>query len=306
MFESITNYLLGSNEPTKQTTEPIKHITFSGGGAKGAVYGGVYKILKKFGIIDKAEDIAGTSAGAITAAFVATGISAEEFEDLSNKTNFKDLLGKGFVGLPIVNDAIPLYELVRTTIATNIQDFLTEFLQNDFVIDDIKGQLLPEVIKAKSSLEEVLRKKIDDREKYIAAVEEDEFLVIDASELYNIDTEITALLQQQVKYINQLSNIELLEENLQALLQKCTTAGDITFGDLALLRTIAPEKFKNLMITATNYQNGDLTIFSSENTPDVEIALACKASAAIPGVFQGVQINGVWYYDGGCRDNVPI
>lgn len=41
---------------------------------------------------------------------------------------------------------------------------------------------------------------------------------------------------------------------------------------------IDPEKFKDLYITAVNKGTGELEIFNADNTPDIEIALACRAS----------------------------
>jgi len=69
---------------------------------------------------------------------------------------------------------------------------------------------------------------------------------------------------------------------------------------------VDPIKFKDLVITATNRETGELTIFDARKTPDIEIALACRASASIPLVFEPVTINGVQYVDGGYRDNIPL
>ncbi|MCZ6903652.1 MAG: patatin-like phospholipase family protein [Rickettsia endosymbiont of Ixodes persulcatus] len=64
-------------------------------------------------------------------------------------------------------------------------------------------------------------------------------------------------------------------------------------------------KYKDLVITATQQDTGKLTIFNSFDTPNVEIALACRASASIPLVFEPVEINGKKYVDGGYLDNIP-
>jgi NTE family protein len=60
------------------------------------------------------------------------------------------------------------------------------------------------------------------------------------------------------------------------------------------------------LVTATNDKTLDLKIFSAKETPDVEIALACKASASIPLAFEITEIDGQKYVDGGYRDNIPI
>lgn len=64
-------------------------------------------------------------------------------------------------------------------------------------------------------------------------------------------------------------------------------------------------QYKDLVITATQQETSELTIFSSVDTPNVEIALACRASASIPIVFEPVEIDGKKYVDGGYRDNIP-
>lgn len=83
----------------------------------------------------------------------------------------------------------------------------------------------------------------------------------------------------------------------------------ITFADLALLQKHFPTEFKLLTVSAVSFPTGELQIFNSELTPDVEIALACRASASIPILLSPVEIeiNGVKqrFVDGGLYDNLP-
>ena len=53
----------------------------------------------------------------------------------------------------------------------------------------------------------------------------------------------------------------------------------ITFSELALLNRLDPVNFKKLSINAVQYPNGELQIFDCDSTPDVEVALAARASA---------------------------
>ena len=55
--------------------QPFKCAVFSGGGAKGNIYSGVHESLSDSGVLEGLEAVAGSSAGAITAAVIATGIS---------------------------------------------------------------------------------------------------------------------------------------------------------------------------------------------------------------------------------------
>ncbi len=82
-----------------------------------------------------------------------------------------------------------------------------------------------------------------------------------------------------------------------------------TFGDLAILNRLFPAKFKQLVIPAVKFPNGELQIFNKDLTADVEIALACRASASIPVILEPVEIEvgGIKqkYVDGGLYDNLP-
>lgn len=51
----------------------IHHLVFEGGGIKGSAYAGCIAALDKLGLYAPVRQIAGTSAGAITASLLATG-----------------------------------------------------------------------------------------------------------------------------------------------------------------------------------------------------------------------------------------
>lgn len=211
---------------------PIEYIAFSGGGAKGTIYSGAYAAAKESGIFDGVKAVAGSSAGAITAALAALGTSPKKFEEISKNTNLQSLLGKkGFsAGIVQLNkDGKPLYDLLESTIKENIGNFLQR----------------SDIINVK-----------DDK----------------------------ALDELRERYQNQ---------------------GKIYFKDIALLRQYDPAQYKDLVVTAVQKDTGELTIFNSFDTPNVEIALACRASASIPLVFEPVEIDGKLYVDGGYRDNIP-
>lgn len=60
----------------------IKNLVFEGGGVKGIAYSGALNVLAEKNILDEIEKVAGTSAGAITAALVALRYSAAEIEKI--------------------------------------------------------------------------------------------------------------------------------------------------------------------------------------------------------------------------------
>jgi NTE family protein len=126
--------------------------------------------------------------------------------------------------------------------------------------------------------------------------------------------------QKQAGIINQIANGN--DKEFEDLRKRCTEKGPIYFKDIAILNAFDPIRFKNLAVTAVKKHNGEPYTFSAAHTPNVEIALACRASASIPGVFAPVKIqipeivkdqhgldknteSRYEFVDGGYRDNIP-
>ncbi|KTD06047.1 putative esterase with patatin domain protein [Legionella gratiana] len=116
----------------------------------------------------------------------------------------------------------------------------------------------------------------------------------------NLVIEIKRLIKQKKTCPDDLN--DLIDE-----LKK--TEPKITFSHLKILNEHFPETFKKLSLNAVSFPDGAMQIFSSETTPDVEIALACRASASIPVVLEPVtiEIDSVErkFVDGGLYDNLP-
>ena len=102
--------------------EPFKCAAFSGGGAKGTIYSGAHEALVDSGVLNGLEAVAGSSAGAITATAIATGISKEDFQKICLETNLKGLLGGGL----LTKDGKPLYELLQNIVSKNIDKYLED------------------------------------------------------------------------------------------------------------------------------------------------------------------------------------
>ncbi len=75
---------------------------FSGGGMKGFAYVGAIQVLEEHGI--RFKRVAGTSAGAILATFIAAGFNAKELEQIFDELNLKVLLDppKTVINLPFL------------------------------------------------------------------------------------------------------------------------------------------------------------------------------------------------------------
>ncbi|XP_078617597.1 uncharacterized protein LOC144885550 [Branchiostoma floridae x Branchiostoma japonicum] len=74
---------------------PFENIVMEGGGAKGIAYIGAVKVLEDAGIMKNIKRFAGTSAGAITAGFLAAGMSSGDVLDVMNKTDMPNVLEDG-------------------------------------------------------------------------------------------------------------------------------------------------------------------------------------------------------------------
>ena len=75
-----------------------QNLVFEGGGVKGVAYGGVIDVLEQRGITPRITNVAGTSAGSITAALVSLGYSAADFKDIMMRLDFTKLEDGGLTG----------------------------------------------------------------------------------------------------------------------------------------------------------------------------------------------------------------
>jgi predicted acylesterase/phospholipase RssA len=110
--------------------------------------------------------------------------------------------------------------------------------------------------------------------------------------------------------LTDLDTVASKDPDLQKLKIKMNNPNPkITFGDLALLNRYFPEQFKKLTIPAAQFPGGEVQIFNAELTPDVEIAMACRASSSIPVILEPVEIivndQPKKFVDGGVYDNLP-
>lgn len=71
---------------------PIARLILSGGGAKGFAYSGAVTALEKLGVMPGIASVHGSSAGAIMAALIASGMDAARFDALSDDTDLLSLL----------------------------------------------------------------------------------------------------------------------------------------------------------------------------------------------------------------------
>ena len=77
---------------------PFQNLVLEGGGVKGIAYGGAFEALDQQGILDQLDEVAGTSAGAITAALLALRYSPTEIQRLMLSLDFSNFEDGGWTG----------------------------------------------------------------------------------------------------------------------------------------------------------------------------------------------------------------
>src|SRR5688572_22494445 len=84
--------------PMEARAMDIRNLVFEGGGMKGVAYAGAIAELERRGLLGGVTQVAGASAGAITAAFLAVGVDAAELEKILRATDFSAFMdGKGWI-----------------------------------------------------------------------------------------------------------------------------------------------------------------------------------------------------------------
>jgi NTE family protein len=71
---------------------PFRNLVFEGGGVKGIAYAGAVKVMDENEILGGITRIAGTSAGAITAALMAAGAGWQDIEEIVGGTEFNQFM----------------------------------------------------------------------------------------------------------------------------------------------------------------------------------------------------------------------
>ncbi len=266
--------------------QPAPHpenFVLSGGGVKGAGYVGWFKAAEQFGLLKNLKRIAGSSAGAITAAMIASGMSAEDFEKASNRISFWSIL-TGKSSDPIIKAA--------TQIET--KGWISYFsFSGTYAVDRINQEMVGSIKKYLSKfktqtefrkeIETILASKVQRKE--IQAAEKDQLI----QTLTNLYQKITPPPPHWL---------------FGSLFQKRKPTYMVTFRDLAALAKI-DSRFKELTVTGYSKTEAKEKYFNAESTPNVAIAKAVRGSMALPGAFDPVIIDSEEIIDGAVGSNTP-
>lgn len=135
---------------------------------------------------------------------------------------------------------------------------------------------------------------------------EDSQSALSASSMYAKGKTLLSVLMSETFSLS--SGNEFLEW-LRIKVEKKMGNKHATFEDLAkrIEAQGSAGKNKYLYITGTNIslEIPESKIFSHENTPKMELALAAYISSCLPGVFPPVEYDGCLWFDGGIMNNLP-
>lgn len=121
---------------------------FSGGGIKGLAFIGAYQALEEKGI--QFKRVAGTSAGAIIAAFIAAGFSSEEIYQELEDLELKTILDEHKSILPIkLLKWLPIYWRLGRYKGQALEDWISQILQKKGV--RTFGDLPPGILRVVAS-----------------------------------------------------------------------------------------------------------------------------------------------------------
>ncbi|WP_164931737.1 patatin-like phospholipase family protein [Dyella sp. M7H15-1] len=138
---------------------PIEDLTFSGGGNKGIAYGGTVRALEETGVLSEVKKVHGASAGAMTAAMIACGVSQDEFNQLLDELDFKKLFGgvveHGFSAL-FVGDSFKapgtkFEETMRRVLKDSVYKRVDSFIRSD-AFNDLSQESQLAVVKIYTDL----------------------------------------------------------------------------------------------------------------------------------------------------------
>ncbi|WCH23601.1 patatin-like phospholipase family protein [Aeromonas salmonicida] len=255
---------------------PITSLVLSGGGAKGGSYPGCVRELEAQGKLEGIRTISGSSAGAITAALLASGMNASEFKALSDKIDFISLLDSPVKEISLAQQMSGKAGKAIASVLGKLKlGRLGGFVQ-------LLSNILPRLQSDAVPLERIVKQ--ESRSSVLA----------------------------QLKAHPELAT----RPDVATIRQRLEQGGGVTFGDLALLgRHIPAIKELNITGTGMFDGRPQMILFNASLTPDMEIARAAHISGSFPVVFSRpeeqhqpflAQDEKLSLQDGGVMLNVPV
>lgn len=251
----------------------LENLVFQGGGAKGVGNPPALVELSKMGVIGGLKQVVGTSAGALTAAALAAGMSAADFQTLMNNTS-----------MPSLANDLPHFDTIYPQVEFKDSSDVGRF--DRFAIAHAGGGKDFSAQNALAILDQQTARSVG------AFVDGHAQAIADAV----VDGHITPEEARRLDVFKGLTDDSFKQNRTDKML---------TFNDLSILHKIKPEQFKELTLTGYNKTDKQTEMFNSTNTPHMAVALAGRISMSIPVYFESVKLGGKEYVDGGVGSNVP-
>ena len=270
----------------KAPPPPVQEITFSGGGGKGSALPGAVYALEQSGTLKSAKVITGASVGSMTAALVAAGVTAEDFDLIANAVETTATIkeGKAVSGGKVLKQALK-------NVASNTGTKLMQALSGKDVIgnDGTEGLLTGDGLET----------------------------VVSGAMTQSVQKAYSA-------HAGSLPDGQQPDEAIQKILDRLFDAKNgPTFMEMRQLSAAMPD-IKEVVISGTykgavdprtnQVKEGErpqLAIFSADTEPNLPVATAVHASASFPIAFKPLDIfleqthETVRFQDGGILNNAP-
>ncbi len=252
---------------------PVREITFSGGGAKGAALPGALQALQDSGVLKGSTKIAGASVGSMTAALVAAGITAEEFSEIANADSTTEKIVEGTGG----TKRGMLAAAIKNKVKTGSGNPLTGQGLEDVVGDTLSGTLRTRILEYMKNTRKDGKQPAQE--------------VVDAAKRIGENKKGPTFL-----------DLRILSKHIPAVKEVVMTG---TYTD----EFTEDDKGKKKKVKDGNDQ-GQLYVFDADNEPNLPVCVAVHASASFPAAFKPVDIKlssglTVRFIDGGVMNNTP-
>lgn len=250
--------------PPNYAKKPARNLVFSGGGQKGIVYPAALKELERQGGLNQVKRVAGTSAGAITAALLAVGYSPDELAEIVDKNPLESFLD------------YKLTSMARATIkkANAILTGSTEAVH--------LTALHTTLWVAQKTIEPILPSPVS---RYTKVA------------LDNLGNDANKKRKEVLGELTKLPSVcegEKFRLWMEEKIERKTGIKYCTFGELHKLAKSDPQKYKELYVFAAQLNNMDpakvIRLGTTDEDPDFScrdliISDAIRCSMSIPVVF---------------------
>src|SRR3990167_718615 len=252
-----------------------ENMVLSGGGVKGVGYIGAYQAMEKTEMLKHLRCIAGSSAGAMTAALIASGMNSEALQQASDRVSFFNILiGKS----------------KNSNIQQSMQFAKSGYFEGSYAVETINKEMVGSVTEFLQSADAV------NFEKRVSQL-------VEAGHLSEGEKKVLLQLKKDLLPVNQKHfPLTLFSKKNQSFTHL------LTFEELALLQKVdpqAPSRFKELTITGFDETQKKEIYYNAKDHPKMSIASAVRVSMSLPSIFRAIKsASGDIMEDGGVGSNL--